>query len=149
MAVKHPCPDRALQIEQAWQTYEGIKSWRHAVEKLSAEQNHRCCYCGERTNEGRVRSTLEHIIPKSYGGPDSYWNLVMACEPCNSARGNEMSFWEPAEWRFPAPKSATHAILRAITALTIVHELAGRPNTAASLKSAAKIVRGVMRDSDV
>lgn len=32
--------------------------------------------------------TLDHIVPKSLGGPDSRENLVAACYECNHARGD-------------------------------------------------------------
>ena len=35
-------------------------------------------------------STIEHIIPLSKGGLDCANNRTLACEPCNSARGNNM-----------------------------------------------------------
>lgn len=41
------------------------------------------------------RATLDHVIPKSQGGPNNLGNLVLSCEPCNAARGgvhNEGAF---------------------------------------------------------
>lgn len=35
-------------------------------------------------------STLDHIVPISRGGLDAPNNRVLACEPCNTARGNDM-----------------------------------------------------------
>lgn len=32
--------------------------------------------------------TLDHVIPKSLGGPDSRENLVAACYECNHSRGD-------------------------------------------------------------
>ena len=43
----------------------------------------RCQYCG--SND---RLTLDHVVPKSQGGPDSWDNLVAACVPCNNKKGN-------------------------------------------------------------
>lgn len=34
--------------------------------------------------------TLEHIIPLDRGGLDNPNNWALACEPCNSARANNM-----------------------------------------------------------
>jgi 5-methylcytosine-specific restriction endonuclease McrA len=48
-----------------------------------------CCFCArELTFE---EATLEHIRPKSRGGPTTIENLTLSCEPCNSARG-EMGY---------------------------------------------------------
>lgn len=32
-------------------------------------------------------ATIEHLVPKSKGGPDSIWNLAAACCRCNRRRG--------------------------------------------------------------
>jgi 5-methylcytosine-specific restriction endonuclease McrA len=45
--------------------------------------NHRCQYCGS------TRSlTIDHIVPKSKGGADSWQNMVVACGPCNTKKGD-------------------------------------------------------------
>ncbi|TRZ65985.1 HNH endonuclease [bacterium] len=45
--------------------------------------NHRCQYCGSTQN-----LTIDHIIPKSKGGDDTWENLVTACIRCNNKKGN-------------------------------------------------------------
>jgi len=45
--------------------------------------NHRCQYCGCTSN-----LTIDHIIPKSKGGEDSWENLVTACIKCNNKKGD-------------------------------------------------------------
>jgi 5-methylcytosine-specific restriction endonuclease McrA len=47
---------------------------------------YRCMYCGQ-TKQG-AELELEHVIPKSRGGPKSWDNLVAACRKCN-ARKND------------------------------------------------------------
>lgn len=47
--------------------------------------NHRCQYCGRSS----VPLTLDHVIPRHRGGPDSWENLVAACHPCNVRKGNQ------------------------------------------------------------
>ena len=42
-----------------------------------------CQYCGSKSN-----LTIDHIIPKQKGGEDSWENLIIACSPCNSRKGN-------------------------------------------------------------
>ena len=34
--------------------------------------------------------TVDHIIPKDKGGGDSWENLVAACIPCNTKKGNKL-----------------------------------------------------------
>lgn len=61
--------------------------------RVAAEQNHRCCYCGVRTTQEQGHdhsATLEHVVPVSLGGADTYANVVLACFGCNQARGSRM-----------------------------------------------------------
>lgn len=44
--------------------------------------DHVCQYCGIRGAEMNV----DHVIPKSRGGPSSFENLVCSCVPCNSRK---------------------------------------------------------------
>jgi 5-methylcytosine-specific restriction endonuclease McrA len=43
----------------------------------------KCQYCGKGSN-----LTLDHVIPQSKGGPNSWENLVTACAPCNTRKGD-------------------------------------------------------------
>lgn len=43
----------------------------------------RCQYCG-----GRDLLTVDHVLPKSRGGKDTWENLVTACTRCNNKKGN-------------------------------------------------------------
>jgi 5-methylcytosine-specific restriction endonuclease McrA len=45
---------------------------------------HTCQYCGE----NHAQMTVDHVIPKIYGGQDSWENLVCACIRCNNIKGN-------------------------------------------------------------
>lgn len=45
---------------------------------------HRCQYCGTRS----AALTLDHVLPASRGGPDTWENLVAACEPCNHGKAD-------------------------------------------------------------
>ena len=46
---------------------------------------HICQYCNNKSNV----MTIDHIIPKHKGGKDSWDNLVAACVPCNTKKGNK------------------------------------------------------------
>ena len=58
--------------------------------------NVRCRWCGVALwdtmevampeRKGAERATLEHLVPKSKGGTNALANLVLACDPCNNAR---------------------------------------------------------------
>jgi 5-methylcytosine-specific restriction endonuclease McrA len=45
---------------------------------------HTCQYCNYRGDQ----LTLDHVIPRSRGGGDSWENLVAACVRCNIKKGN-------------------------------------------------------------
>lgn len=47
-----------------------------------------CQYCGSRGKDGDL--TLDHVIPVSKGGKNSFLNLVTACMQCNQRKGNRL-----------------------------------------------------------
>ncbi len=44
-----------------------------------------CQYCGSRSN-----LTVDHVIPRSKGGPSSWENIVASCAPCNRRKGDRL-----------------------------------------------------------
>lgn len=61
--------------------------------------NYTCGYCGKKSGDKR---TLDHIIPKSKGGEDSWLNSMTACFKCNNKKddrtpeeANMPLLWEP------------------------------------------------------
>ena len=46
-----------------------------------------CQYCGTELPGSRLQ--VEHVIPKSRGGPTTWENTVAACNDCNSRKGNK------------------------------------------------------------
>ncbi len=50
---------------------------------LLRRDGHACQYCG-----ATEKLTLDHVVPKSRGGPDAWDNLVAACTPCNNRKGS-------------------------------------------------------------
>ena len=68
-----------------------------------------CIYCGVRAGDvaaGRRLSkrdfTLDHILPRSRGGKNTWGNTACACQPCNQRKGNRTPHeagmplrWEP------------------------------------------------------
>ena len=74
--------------------------WRQIRERLSEAQNHRCCYCGKRSD---ADATIDHVVARYHGGTDAQSNLVMACKRCNELRGcrNAYDFFDSEEWLVP------------------------------------------------
>lgn len=46
---------------------------------------HRCQYCNRRFASQRL--SLDHVMPRSRGGPDTWENVVCACLTCNTRKG--------------------------------------------------------------
>lgn len=60
--------------------------------KLFNQQSGACPYCGEDMvlELGQSNTaTIEHIIPKSKGGPNAEFNYMAVCSSCNNERGNQ------------------------------------------------------------
>jgi 5-methylcytosine-specific restriction endonuclease McrA len=53
--------------------------WRTPLNRRSifARDGHRCQYCGD------TAESIDHVVPRSRGGPHSWDNVVAACRPCN------------------------------------------------------------------
>jgi 5-methylcytosine-specific restriction endonuclease McrA len=49
-----------------------------------ARDNHRCQYCGS------AAENIDHVIPRSKGGPHAWDNVVAACRPCNSRKRDRL-----------------------------------------------------------
>jgi hypothetical protein len=51
---------------------------------LFQRDGHRCQYCGSR----QERLSVDHVLPRSRGGSDSWENVTTACLSCNVRKGN-------------------------------------------------------------
>ncbi|WP_353987421.1 HNH endonuclease [Ruicaihuangia caeni] len=70
---------------------------------------HRCAYCGGGA------TTIDHVVPRSRGGGDSWENLVACCLKCNNVKGDRT----PAEmgWRLrvnPRPPFGTSWLMSGV-----------------------------------
>jgi 5-methylcytosine-specific restriction endonuclease McrA len=50
-----------------------------------ARDNYTCQYCGTVGKD----LTIDHVMPKRYGGPMSWENLVTCCRKCNTKKGDK------------------------------------------------------------
>ncbi|WP_437204327.1 HNH endonuclease [Planctomicrobium sp. SH664] len=68
-------------------TYERVP--RNTVKfnrrNIFLRDGHRCQYCGKRYSTPRL--SLDHVMPKSRGGGDTWENIVCACLKCNVDKG--------------------------------------------------------------
>lgn len=50
--------------------------------EILKRDNFKCTYCGYGAKDGR-KLHVDHIIPRSQGGTDSFENLTTSCQECN------------------------------------------------------------------
>lgn len=60
--------------------YKRVNLSRHNIFK---RDRNRCVYCGSRDS-----LTIDHVLPRSMGGRDTWDNLVTACQKCNAKKGS-------------------------------------------------------------
>jgi len=59
---------------------------RFSRHNIFERDKNRCQYCGRKF--GKTDLTIDHVIPRSKGGKDTWQNMVLACVPCNIRKGN-------------------------------------------------------------
>lgn len=76
---------RALRKSQCFRTpiEDRItgEEWQQIVDRSKG----RCIYCGQTPD----KLTQDHVVPLSKGGTHTASNIVPACLPCNSSKGNK------------------------------------------------------------
>lgn len=50
-----------------------------------ARDNYTCQYCGHSTTD----LTVDHVIPRRFGGPTTWDNLVCCCKKCNTKKSDK------------------------------------------------------------
>ena len=61
-----------------------VKNLRINRNRVFKRDNFECVYCGS-----KKYLTIDHVIPKSKGGNNSWGNLVTCCSPCNRHKGDK------------------------------------------------------------
>jgi 5-methylcytosine-specific restriction endonuclease McrA len=54
-------------------------------ENIYKRDNYKCVYCG---SDDKRTFTLDHVVPQSKGGPNTWDNLVTACKRCNGEKAD-------------------------------------------------------------
>lgn len=81
-------PSTTLQIPSVVKLKDFIRY--NSMELILSRKNifhrdqHTCQYCGNKSGP----HTIDHIIPRERGGPDTWDNLVTACAKCNILKSN-------------------------------------------------------------
>ena len=88
---KSRCPncERDRQAERKAKGLTGERGSTHASrqrrENVLARANGICFYCS-----APDANIADHYIPRAAAGPDTEENLVAACQPCNSKKGDQL-----------------------------------------------------------
>jgi len=65
---------------------KSTKKPRFSKNNVFLRDNYICQYCEVKLT--RAVSTVDHVIPQSYGGKSVWENVVTSCGPCNHNKGN-------------------------------------------------------------
>jgi len=83
-------PRRAIRIPRVIQLvhYDRVprRDVRFTRRNIFFRDRNRCQYCGKVFPQAELN--LDHVVPLSRGGVSSWDNVVCACIPCNSRKGN-------------------------------------------------------------
>ncbi len=90
----HDDPDRVIRTIHEEFSYPSVIRLRRYIRlpyakivlsrrNIMKRDRNMCQYCATKSD-----LTLDHVMPKSRGGRDSWENLVTACNTCNVRKGN-------------------------------------------------------------
>lgn len=81
-SINHPAVLRLKNHSATW-IYKNTKFVKNLIFK---RDQYLCQYCNVQLTSSDV--TIDHIIPRSRGGTNSYLNCVTSCFSCNTIKGN-------------------------------------------------------------
>lgn len=108
-----------------------IPGWlRRAV---YAADRYRCVYCGS-----QLKIQLDHVIPWSFGGLTTLWNLVTLCGSCNRIKSN---YWKSDTGKvyyrsFYSPARRLPGTAVGMAGMILARELRARRNPARWVRAA-------------
>ena len=112
---------RSAQLELAVPSVVRLRSFvrvpyrtRSAVTRRGVlrRDSYRCAYCSGRA------STVDHVLPRSRGGPNTWENVVACCAPCNGRKGDRLL--RELRWRLRFEPGAPLASRRIVLAVASV-----------------------------
>lgn len=93
-------PSSVVLIQYAHRPYRPHPEGKATREAILVRDKHTCAFCGGKA------STIDHVMPRSRGGGDTWLNLVAACETCNGRKADKTPeeagmplLWHPYEPR--------------------------------------------------
>jgi hypothetical protein len=61
--------------------------WNSIRESVKEKETPDRCFC-----DGREQLSLEHLFPRTHGGPDEEKNMAWVCRSCNSSKGGRRPY---------------------------------------------------------
>jgi hypothetical protein len=103
-------PELQINKPSIVRVFKFVKLHMHKVpltrENVYRRDNYECVYCGCSTQK---LLTLDHVIPQSKGGKNSWDNLVTACKQCNGEK-SDLTLEEYGK-EIPEPKRPHYLML--------------------------------------
>ncbi|MFO0807862.1 MAG: HNH endonuclease [Gemmataceae bacterium] len=94
--------DTEIQVPRVIRLFDYDKLPKQTVKfnrrNIFARDHNQCQYCGKKFPTAEL--SLDHIVPRSQGGPNTWENIVCACVACNVRKGGR------------TPKQAHMALVR-------------------------------------
>jgi len=115
--------DYGFIMSQFKKLQTGKISWSGSIREYlrDLERDKVCIYCGNKED-----LSIDHLIPRSRGGPDIGDNAILACKSCNSSKGDKGVFeWYGLERRNEIPRVVEGKYLKLLYKL---HEKNGTLN---------------------
>jgi 5-methylcytosine-specific restriction endonuclease McrA len=63
------------------------KMYKPNRRNIFLRDNYTCVYCQKQLNSEEL--SVDHVMPKSRGGKDTWDNLVTSCKTCNCSKGDK------------------------------------------------------------
>jgi 5-methylcytosine-specific restriction endonuclease McrA len=109
-------PRRAIRIPRVIQLlhYDRVprREVRFTRRNIFFRDRNRCQYCGRVFSQAELN--LDHVVPLSRGGTSSWENVVCACIPCNSRKGNRTPHEAGMHLVRMPKRPAGHPVLRTV-----------------------------------
>ena len=70
------------------QAMKHIGKVRCTRKNLFLRDDNICQYCGIKCTQKNI--TVDHVVPRSKGGPHTWENLVTSCQQCNISKSNKL-----------------------------------------------------------
>ncbi len=101
---------RKKRYQRNWE-WEGWKEkrtdrafWDPIAAAVREKDRHQCQGCGSKWKRGEKRYHVHHIIPRSLGGYDEFWNLITLCPSCHrkaDAKGGAIKYPVEPQTKLP------------------------------------------------